>query len=94
MGNNEICYTLSELAGYQDTINTIAVKDMQIKKACNIAANSIRSWCEVMDEFNDVISTLEGSEKPEDRIYRAAFGKALEIVMIANRYRKYRRDSK
>lgn len=88
MGSNEICNTLAVLSTYQDTINTIAVKEMPIKKACKIASNTIHAWGVVMNEFNDVITTLEGSESAEDRIYRAAFCKALEIVMRANKYKR------
>lgn len=88
MGANEICNTLSELATYQETINTIAAQDLEVKKACNIASNSIKAWKVVMNEFNDVITALQGEERSEDRVYRAAFGKALEIVMRANKFRK------
>ena len=88
MWTNEICEVLAELGSFEDTINTIAARDMSIKKACSIAAKSIKAWCFVMSEFNDVITVLEGSDKPEDKIYRAAFCKAQEIVMLANKYRK------
>ena len=88
MGTKEICNTLSELATYQDTINTIASRDMSIKTACKVAANSIQAWGIVMNEFNDVITALKGEESIEDRAYRAGFAKALEIVMRATKYRK------
>lgn len=88
MGNNELCSTLSELASYQDTINTIAARDMAIKKACKIAVNSIQAWGIVMNELNDVITTLDSENSSEDRAYRAGFGKALEIIMRANKYRR------
>lgn len=94
MQGREAAQTLKTISSFEDVINAVSERDLDISTACKTGINSIRAWCDVMDEFNDVISTLEGSEKPEDRIYRAAFGKALEIVMIANRYRKYRRDSK
>ena len=88
MSNNELFDTLASLSTYQDVVNGIALKEMPVKKACLISRNSIKAWGVVMDEFNDVITTLEGSTGEENRIYRAAFIKALEIVMRANNYRR------
>lgn len=88
MGANEILETLSTIGTFEDTINIVAVKDMPIKRVCYISASSIKAWRVVMSEFNDVITALNGSDKEEDKIYRAAFSKALEIVMRANKYRR------
>lgn len=88
MGNNELCSTLAEIATYQDTINTIAAHDLAIKKACKVAINSVKAWGIVMNEFNDVITTLESEPGIENTAYRAGFAKALEIVMLANKYRR------
>lgn len=90
MSGRDICETLESLSGYQEVVNSVALKDMPIKKVCKIATNSVQAWATVMDEFNDVITTLEGAKKAEDMIYRAAFGKALEIVMRANKFRRER----
>lgn len=88
MSGNDICETLTSLSTYQDVVNGIALKDMPIRKACLISRNSIKAWGMVMDEFNDVITALNESKKAEDRIYKAAFCKALEIVMRANKFRR------
>lgn len=91
MSGNDICETLTSLSTYQDVVNGIALKDMPVRKACLISRNSIKAWGMVMDEFNDVIATLEGETGFENRVYRAAFKKALEIVMRANKYRREQR---
>ena len=88
MSNNELFDTLASLSTYQDVINGIALKEMPVKKACIISRNSIKAWGVVMDEFNDVIATLDGVDGLENRAFRAGFIKALEIVMRANNYRK------
>lgn len=88
MSSNDICDTLTSLSTYQDVVNGIALKEMPVRKACLISRNSIKAWGVVMDEFNDVISTLEGVGGIENRAFRAGFIKALEIVMRANNYRK------
>lgn len=88
MRDREIYQTLATVSTYHDTLNTIAAKEMPVKRVCDISANSIKAWGVVMNEFNEVITALDGAEMAEDRIYRAAFGKALEIVMRANNFRK------
>ena len=66
MSNNELFDTLTSLSTYQDVVNGIALKEMPVKKACLISRNSIKAWGVVMDEFNDVITTLEGSKGEEN----------------------------
>lgn len=88
MGTNEIYNTLSVISSYQDTLNTIGAKDMPIKKVCTISANSVKAWGVVINEFNDVITALEGESGIEDRVYRVAFMKALEIVFRAIKYKR------
>lgn len=88
MGTSEIYRTLACISTYQETLNQIAHKDMPVKKVCSISAQCIDSIGVIANEFNDVITTLSGSDAPEDKIYRAAFSKALEIVMRASHYRR------
>lgn len=83
-----ICQTLKTVSSFEDVVNSVAVKDMPVKKACVIGANSIEAWGVVMKEFNDVITALEGSKKLEDQVCRASFLKALEIVMRASHYKR------
>lgn len=87
MTSRKICNTLKTIASYEDVIGSVAAEELEVKKACVVSANSITAWGMVMSEFNDVITTLAGAEAEEDKIYRAAFCKALEIVMRANKYR-------
>lgn len=87
MTSKRVCKTLEKIATFEDVIGTVADEEIQVKKACLISANSITAWGVVMSEFNDVITALAGAEAEEDRIYRAAFCKALEIVMLANKYK-------
>ena len=84
MTSNEVFQTLKKISTMEKTINENVSKDLNVKETCLISANSIKAWHTVMHEFNDVISTLANSEKNEDRIYRGAFCKALQIVMLAN----------
>lgn len=91
MTNRKVCNTLKTIASYEDVIGSVAAEEIDVKKACVISANSITAWGVVMNEFNEVITTLAGAEKAEDKIYRAAFCKALEIVMRANNYRREQR---
>ena len=83
---NEVKHTLACIATYQETLNQIAHRDMPVKKVCDISLNCIDSIGVIMTEFNDVITALENEEGLEDRVYRAAFCKALEIVMRASKY--------
>lgn len=88
MSGKDICETLESLSGFEEVVSSVALKDIPVKKVCKIATNSVQAWAVVMDEFNDVITTLDSSDKAEDIIYRAAFCKALQIVMVANKYRR------
>lgn len=87
MTSKRVCKTLQTIASFEDVIGSVAAEELDVKKTCIISANSITAWGIVMNEFNDVITTLAGAEAEEDRIYRAAFCKALEIVMLANKYK-------
>ena len=87
MTSRKVCKALQTIASFEDVIGSVAAEEIEVKKACVISANSITAWGIVMSEFNDVITTLAGSEAEEDRIYRAAFCKALQIVMLANKYK-------
>jgi len=81
--SGDVKRVLRALAGFEDTINTIQAEDMPIKQCCLAAERSVDAWGVVINEFNDVVTALNGEEKAEDRIYRAAFSKALEIVSRA-----------
>ena len=88
LGTSEIYRTLACISTYQETLNQIAHKDMPIKKVCSISANCVDSIGVIVNEFNDVITTLQGSDVPEDKVCRESFIKALEIVMRASHYRR------
>ena len=87
MSKDEINHTLKTLGSFEDVINSVAHEDMNVKTACTIAQRSITAWGVVMNEFNDVITTMANLPGTEAKIYRGAFRKALQIVMLANRYR-------
>ena len=74
---------LKILASYEDTINTIQCEDMPVKAICDAAERSVSAWGDVIREFNDVVTALEGEKGLEDRVYKVAFKKALEIVLRA-----------
>ena len=88
IGTSEIYRTLACISTYQETLNQIAHKEMPVKKVCSISAQCIDSIGVIANEFNDVITALEGSQKIEDRVCRESFIKALEIVMRASHYRR------
>ena len=87
MSKDEINHTLKTIGSFEEVLRSVSGEDMNVKGACKVAQRSIAAWGVVMNEFNDVITTLENSNTVQDRIYRAAFRKALEIVMLANRFR-------
>ena len=87
MSKDELAHTLKTIGSFEEVLNSISGENMNVKGVCKIAQRSLSAWGVVMNEFNDVITTLNDSPKYEDRIYRAAFGKALQIVMIATRFR-------
>ena len=81
-----VSQTLKSVSSFESVVNSVALQDLPVKKACVIGANSIEAWGLVINEFNDVITTLENEQDADDQIYRAAFCKALQIVMWANKY--------
>lgn len=87
MSKDEITHTLKTIGSFEEVLNSVSGEDMNVKGVCKISQRSITAWGVVMNEFNDVITTLNNSTDEKDLIYRAAFGKALQIVMIANRFR-------
>lgn len=87
MSKDEINHTLKTIGSFEDVLNSVSGEDMNVKGVCKVAQRSLKAWGVVMNEFNDVITTLENVDRYQDQIYRAAFKKALEIVMIANKFR-------
>ena len=88
MQSREVVKTLKVISSFEDVIQTVAESDLEVSTACRVGANSVEAWGIVMTEFNDVITALMGARNDKDRTYRAAFVKALEIVMKANNYRR------
>lgn len=87
MTKTEISRTLKVIAKYEGAINRASGEELEIKNTCKILQGLLDSWGVVMNEFSDVISTLSSSESDTDRAWKAAFTKALQIVMSANRYK-------
>jgi len=87
MNKDEISRTLKTIGSFEEVLNSVSGEDMNVKGVCKVSQRSITAWGAVMNEFNDVITTLKDSPRETDRIYRAAFSKALQIVMIANRFK-------
>jgi len=87
LSKDEISHTLKVIGSFEEVLNSVSGENMKVMGVCKISQRSINAWGLVMNEFNDVITTLNDSPKTEDRIYRAAFGKALQIVMIATRFK-------
>lgn len=87
MSKDELSHTLKTIGSFEDVLNSVSGEDMNVKGACKIAQRSLTAWGVVMNEFNDVITTLKDAPEIENRIYRAAFAKALQIVMLANRFK-------
>jgi len=88
MQSREVVKTLKIVSSFEDVIQTVAESDLNVSMACRVGANSVEAWGIVMSEFNDVITALMGARNDKDRTYRAAFIKALDIVMRANKYRR------
>ena len=85
---NQITHTLKTIGSFEEVLKSVSGEDMNVKGVCKMSQQSINAWGIVMNEFNDVISTLENTSGVENRAFRAGFVKALEIVMRANNYRK------
>ncbi len=83
MRSREVKRVLRALEGFEDTINGIQIEQMPIKSACKVAGRSVDAWGIVINEFNDVVVALKGEQGLENKVYRAAFAKALEIVSRA-----------
>ena len=88
MQSREVVKTLKTISSFEDVIQTISESDLEVSTACRVGATSVQAWGIVMTEFNDVITALMDARNDKDRTYRAAFIKALEIVMRANKYRR------
>ena len=87
MSKDELAHTLKTIGSFEEVLNSVSGEDMNVKGTCKIAQRSLNAWGAVMNEFNDVITTLGNAANKEDQIYCAAFRKALQIVMLANRFR-------
>ena len=84
LGSREVRRVLRALEGFEDTINSIQVEDMEIRQCCKAAGRSVEAWGVVMQELNDVVTALPN--KPADSYdygYRQAMAKALEIIARA-----------